>query len=96
MRSQETDLPSLGLSIRDKIQRFLEERFLAGAGLDRIQPDVSLLENGIMDSTGVLEFIDFLEATFDIKIMDEELIPNNLDSINKIVAFIERKTMSKA
>ena len=95
MRSQETNLPAFGLSIKERVQKFIEERFLAGAGLDRIQPDVSLLENGIMDSTGVLEFIDFLEGTFNIKIMDEELVPDNLDSINRIVAFIERKTGAK-
>jgi acyl carrier protein len=95
VRSVKTDLPFLGLSIRDRVQKFIEERFLAGAGLDRIQPDESLLENGIMDSTGVIELIDFLEETFNTKIMDEEVVPDNLDSINKVVAFIERKTGPK-
>jgi len=95
MRTVNAGFSPFDLSIRDKIQNFIEQNFLAAAGLDKIQPDMSLLENGIVDSTGVLEFIDFLEGTFDIKIMDEELVPDNLDSINKTVAFIESKTGAK-
>ena len=95
MRSDKTGLQSLPLSIRDRVQKYIEERLLAVAGLERIQPEASLLENGIVDSTGVLELIDFLDGTFNIKIMDEELVPDNLDSIDKIVAFVERKTGPK-
>jgi acyl carrier protein len=91
MGDVKTNSLSAGMDIRERFQKFIEERFLAGAGLDVIPADESLLENGVVDSTGVLELIDFLEGTFHIKIMDDELIPDNLDSINKVVAFIERK-----
>jgi acyl carrier protein len=86
---------SLDSAVKDRVQKFVEEKFLAGAGLDSVQPNESFLENGIIDSTGVLEFIDFLEETFNIKIMDEELVPDNLDSLNKVVDFIERKIEPK-
>lgn len=83
--------PDRGPAVRDCVQGFIEEKFLAAAGLAGIRPDDSLLDNGIVDSTGVLELIDFLETRFDIKILDEELVPDNLDSIDKIVAFVGRK-----
>ena len=53
--------------------------------------DESMLEKGIIDSTGVLELVAFIESTFEIKVEDEELIPENLDSIKNIVSFLERK-----
>jgi acyl carrier protein len=51
----------------------------------------SLLDKGIVDSTGVLELVGFLEETFEIQIEDEELIPENLDSVEKIIGYIGRK-----
>jgi acyl carrier protein len=51
----------------------------------------SLLEQGIIDSTGVLEIIGFIESTFGIAVEDEEMIPSNLDSIDGIARFVQRK-----
>ena len=56
-----------------------------------LQNDDSFLEKGIIDSTGVLELIFFLEQTFSIKIHDEDLVPENLDSVNRVVRFVEKK-----
>jgi acyl carrier protein len=80
------------ISVEEKVRGFIEERFLASAGLERVQEEESFMENGIIDSTGVLELVHFLEETFVIKIEDDELVPDNLDSIRNIVAFLERKT----
>jgi len=80
------------ISIREKVYQFIREMFLAGAGLESVQEDESFLENGIIDSTGVMELVAFLEDTFGITVEDEELIPENLDSINNVVAYLERKT----
>jgi acyl carrier protein len=80
------------ISIEEKVRGFIEERFLASAGLERVQEEESFIENGIIDSTGVLELVHFLEETFVIKIEDDELVPDNLDSIRNIVAFLGRKT----
>ena len=52
---------------------------------------MSFLETRIMDSTGVLEFVTYLESTFGIKVEDEELTPDNLDSVRLAAAYVERK-----
>ncbi len=56
-----------------------------------LNDDASLMEQGIVDSTGVLELIGFLERTFGISVADTETVPENLDSIARIVAYVQRK-----
>lgn len=73
------------------VRNFVVENFLFGDASVIIDDGMSFLENGIIDSTGVLELVDFLEQTYSITIEDEELIPENLDSIEKVVGFLERK-----
>ncbi len=73
-----------------KIRSFVIENYLFGEE-NKLGNDDSFMESGIIDSTGILELVRFLEATFGIKVADEELIPDNLDSISKIVAFLEKK-----
>lgn len=58
--------------------------------------DASLLELGVVDSTGVLELVMHIEETFGFKVADEELIPDNLDSIDSLTAFVQRKTAAVA
>lgn len=76
--------------IKDKVRAFIVEDFLFGkdTGLD---DNVSFLENGIIDSTGILELVRFLEEEFSISVEDDELVPENLDSVNNVVAYVERK-----
>jgi acyl carrier protein len=74
-----------------QIRTFLAENFPLGADPKDLAGDASLLEAGIIDSTGVLELVDFIEETYGVKVEDEELLPENLDSIQNIVAFLERK-----
>ena len=74
-----------------KIREFIFENFLFDAEEGDLDNDASFLEQGVIDSTGVLELVEWLEETFEFKIDDEELIPENLDSVNLIAAFIERK-----
>jgi acyl carrier protein len=56
-----------------------------------LQPNDSLLENGVIDSTGVLELVAFLEEHYAIKVEDDEVIPDNLDSTDSITAYVEKK-----
>jgi acyl carrier protein len=56
-----------------------------------LTPETSFLDNGIIDSTGVLELITFVEETFGIKVEDNEIVPENLDSIRSVAAFVERR-----
>lgn len=77
--------------IREQVRGFIIENFLFGEEIELNDTD-SLLDKGIIDSTGVLEIIDFLEATYDIHLATEELIPENLDSIDRLVRLIHRKS----
>lgn len=73
------------------VRSFIVESLLFGDG-DRLQDDTRFLEEGIVDSTGVLELVLFLEETFGIRVEDTEVIPENLDSLNRIERFLEGKT----
>lgn len=79
------------MDIAQTIREFVIESFLYGAEDAGLSADTSLLGAGYVDSTGVLEIIAFLEKTFGITVEDEEMIPANLDSIARQVAYVERK-----
>ena len=74
------------------IRQFLAENFLLSDEEFPHADDASLLENGVVDSTGVLELIQFLESTFGIEIRDSEAVPANLDSVRSMLAFLATKT----
>jgi len=77
--------------IEQQLRQFVINNFLFGQGGDQLSNHDSFLEKGIVDSTGVLELVAFLEDQYRIKIEDEELIPANLDSIDSLIRFIEKK-----
>jgi acyl carrier protein len=74
-----------------EIRQFIADRFLFGNDQE-LKNEGSLLDAGIIDSTGVLELISYLEEHFKIKVEDDELVPENLDTIASICAFLSRKT----
>jgi len=76
--------------IAPKVEQFIEENFVFDPETV-IERDQSLLETGVIDSTGILELVAFLEKSFDVTVEDEELIPDNLDSISKIAVFVAQK-----
>ncbi len=76
--------------LKDRISAFIVENFLFGKDKN-FRDDTSLIDEGIIDSTGVLELVGFLEQEFSIVVEDEELLPENLNSINNVVAYVERK-----
>ena len=75
---------------REKVRGFIVENFLFGQGA-ALQDNTSFLEQGIIDSTGVLEIIGFLEQEFGVTVEDAEIVPENLDSVGRIVDFVARK-----
>jgi acyl carrier protein len=78
--------------VQDILFNFIMENYIAGRNTNKeLMPEESLLESGIVDSTGILELVLFLEEQFSIKIEDEEITPENLDTINNMVAFLEKK-----
>jgi len=78
--------------ITTQVKTFIVDNFLFGQGGDKITDDASLMDNGIVDSTGVLELVAFLEETWSIAVEDEELVPENLDTLGNITRFIQRKS----
>jgi acyl carrier protein len=78
------------MDIKEQVRTFVTSNFYVAepAALDDV---ASLLDRGIIDSTGVLEVIFFIEDTFGIKVEDSEMLPDNLDSIERIANFIDRK-----
>ena len=72
------------------VRQFVVENFLFGDG-QSLREDTSLMEDGIMDSTGILELLFFLEETFGISVKDDELVPENMDSLRNIAKFIDKK-----
>jgi len=78
-------------SVPEILRRFIKDKFLPSVGKENFDDDDSFMENGIIDSTGVLELLEFLEEQFDMEVEDEEIIPDNLDSISKLTTFIRKK-----
>jgi acyl carrier protein len=77
--------------MEEAIRRFLSENFLLGDDPAGLPVGASLIEAGVIDSTGVLELVGFLEETYDIRIADDELVPENLDSIENIIRYVQGK-----
>ncbi len=80
--------------IRAKIRQNILENYLFTDDPSALNDADSFLEKGIIDSTGILELIYFMEDEFGIKVQDEEMIPENLDSVDNIIAFVARKLNS--
>jgi len=78
------------MNYAEQIKEYVVSNFLFGDG-SRLQDNTSFLESGIIDSTGILELITFIEEAFGIKMGDFELLPENLDSINNIVRYLDNK-----
>ena len=79
------------MEVKSEIRSFVVENFLYGQDDGNLGDDVSFLEKGIIDSTGVLELVSFIEENYGIAVLDEELIPDNFDSLAKLSAFVSRK-----
>ncbi|MGA1821672.1 MAG: acyl carrier protein [Thermoplasmatota archaeon] len=77
--------------VKSEVRDFIKNNFLYASDIDSIGDDDSFTQRGIIDSTGVLELIDFLEEKFGIIIENDEVIPDNLDSLNRIERYVASK-----
>jgi acyl carrier protein len=77
--------------LRAQLRQYIEDTFLMGVRAEPLADDASFLEHHVLDSTGFLELIAYLEETCAIKVADDEMVPENLDSIDSLVAFVGRK-----
>jgi len=81
--------------MQHELRKFIQENFMFGLENIELSGDDSLIGKGLIDSSGVLELIAFLEEKFAITVEDSELVPENLDSINALTRFIETKTKTR-
>jgi acyl carrier protein len=81
-------------STRQKLRRYVLENFLFTADDSALADDDSFLEKGIVDSTGIMEVILFIEEEFGLSVADEEMTPDNLDSVDNLVVFVQKKLTS--
>lgn len=79
---------------RQIIRGFIRENFLKESPPKNFHDGISFIDGGIIDSVGVLELVAFLEETFGFRVEDEELVPENLDSVDKLVAYVDLKLAS--
>ena len=79
------------MNIEEELKNFILENFIIDENPSQLDKNQSFLESGIIDSTGILELVSFIEEHYKITVEDEDLIPDNLDSLNNVVNFINKK-----
>ena len=79
------------MELKAKIRDYIIENFLFGDTAPLTDDGISLLDEGIIDSVGVMELVAFLEGDLELSIDDAELVPENLDSVDNLVTFVESK-----
>ena len=84
------------MSIKQDIKTYILENYLFTDDDSQLSNSDSFLEKGILDSTGILEVIYFIEDEYGIKVEDDEMIPENLDSVESLVVFVKHKHGLKA
>ena len=80
------------MTVEDQIRQYVADNFLFSDDGDQLSNDASFLEEGIIDSTGVLELVMFVEETFSITVEDEEIVPENFDSVGQLATYVHRKS----
>lgn len=78
------------IEIKDKIRTYIVNNFMI-LGNSELADEDSFMEKGIIDSTGILEVVGFLQSDFGISVADEEMLPDNLDSIARLSTFVQKK-----
>ena len=84
------------MGILEELERVLLAEIAVGLGKKSLEPDEDLLEQGIIDSLGLMKLIAFMEGTFDIMIVDEEIVPENFQCLSSMVRLVERQMQHQA
>jgi acyl carrier protein len=80
------------MDVRERIRSYVADSLLFSSNGYQFQDDTSFLDEGIVDSTGVIELILFVEESFGFSVEDNEIVPDNFDSVNNLAAYIQRKS----
>ena len=92
---QDSQMPSV-VEVKTDVRRFIIDNFLFGSDDPLLTDEASFLQTGIIDSTGILELISYVEDSYNIEIADDDVTPENLDSLDRIAKFVVRKLESGA
>lgn len=84
------------MGILEELERVLLAEIAVGLGKKSLEPDEDLLEQGIIDSLGLMRLIAFMEGTFDVKIVDDEIVPENFQCLSSMVRLVERQMQHQA
>lgn len=84
-------ITTVSQDVVSEVRAYVVDRFLFGQNADRLSNSDSFLERNLIDSTGILEVVMFLEQRYGIKVADDDLVPENLDTIERIASFVARK-----
>lgn len=87
-------MSELSTDIESSIKDFIHRNFLMNSSQSSFSNTDSFMEKGIIDSTGILELVNFIQQSYQIEILDEELVPENLDTVQNICTYIKRKKVS--
>lgn len=79
------------MSVAAEVEKFIVEEIALGTGVESVGHDEDLLAQDVIDSLGIVELVAFLESRFGIKVGDDDLLPENFSSVNRVVAFVESK-----
>jgi acyl carrier protein len=79
------------MTIINGVEKFLLTEIAADLGKQSLDPEEDLLEQRVIDSMGILKLVAFLEKTHDIKVLDEDIVPENFQSLNSMARFVEQK-----
>ena len=79
---------------KTKVRAYIVENFIMGGNADHLKDGESFMETHVVDSTGFLELVTFLEETYGFAVLDEEMVPENLDSLDNIDAYVQRKLVT--
>ena len=82
--------------MKERLRQFVVTRFMLGRSPEDLSDNTSFLETGIIDSMGVVDLLTFLEEEFGVKVNDDEIIPENLDSLDSLCAFLDKKGVHTA
>jgi acyl carrier protein len=77
--------------VEQQVRQFIEDNFMFREDRQSLSDSESLIEAGLIDSTGILELVAFLEETFHLRMADADIVPENLDSVRSITTYVKSK-----
>jgi len=84
------------MDVETIVKEFIKKSFIFSKEANEILSNTPLLDSGLIDSTGIFELVAFIETQFNIEVFDEEIVPENFETLNGIALFIDKKSKSMA